>query len=79
MTPTKSGAYALACYHALRGDRNEAMRLLEGSRAKAWIEPGLARDPNLATLRSDARFQRLAAWMAAQPTARVHSEWERSR
>lgn len=76
---SKSHDYALACYHALQGEREEALRLLEGSRAQRWVEPELARDPNLASLRDDPRFRRLASWMDSQPIDRVLAEWGRSR
>ena len=75
---SKSSDYALACYHALRGDRDEAIRLLQRFPAKAWVEPALDRDPNLAMLRSDPRFQRIASWMRAQPIDRIFSGWGKS-
>jgi tetratricopeptide (TPR) repeat protein len=75
---SKSSVYALACYHTLRGDRDEAIRLLQRFPEKGWVEPALDRDPNLAPLRSDPRFRRLASWMHAQPIDRVFSKWGRS-
>jgi tetratricopeptide (TPR) repeat protein len=75
---SKSSNYALACYHARRGEHDAALRLLERFPERGWIEPALARDPNLAVLRADARFQRLATWMGSQPISRVFSEWGRS-
>jgi hypothetical protein len=79
MAPTKSAVYALACYHALRGDRDEALRLLETFAGHGWVEPALAGDPNLAALRPDPRYQRLAASMKGQPIARVFADWAKSR
>ncbi len=75
---SKSGDYALACYHALRGDRDEAIRLLERLPARGWVEPALDRDPNLISLRRDPRFRRVVAWMRAQPIDRVFRDWGRS-
>jgi len=75
---SKSSDYALACYHTLRGDRDEAIRLLQRFPGKGWVEPALDRDPNLAPLRSDPRFQRLASWMHAQPIDRTFSGWGKS-
>lgn len=74
----KSSAYALACYHTLRGDRDEAIRLLQRFPAQGWVEPALDRDPNLVSLRSDPRFLRIASWMRAQPIDRVFSQWGKS-
>jgi tetratricopeptide (TPR) repeat protein len=75
---SKSSVYALACYQTLRGDRDEAIRLLQSFPERGWVEPALDRDPNLAPLRSDPRFQHIASWMRAQPIDRVFSEWGRS-
>jgi tetratricopeptide (TPR) repeat protein len=75
---SKSGEYALACYHALRGDRDEALRQLERFPERGWVEPALDRDSNLASLRADPRFRRVAAWMRAQPIDRVFAGWSRS-
>lgn len=77
--PAKSGLYALACYHALRGEPAEAVRSLDGLRARGWVEPALDRDPNLAALRSDSGFRRVATWMGSQPIDRVFAGWGRSR
>jgi hypothetical protein len=77
-TESKSSDYALACYHTLRGDRDEALRLLLRFPEKGWVEPVLDRDPNLAPLRSDPRFQRVAIWMHAQPIDRIFSNWGKS-
>jgi tetratricopeptide (TPR) repeat protein len=78
MAGSKSAAYALACYHTLRGDREAAIRLLQRFPGERWVEPAIERDPNLALLRPDARFQQVAAWMRAQPIERVFAEWGRS-
>ena len=78
MAGSKSSDYALVCYHTLRGDREAAIRLLQRFPGNGWVEPALARDPNLAALRADPRFQRLASWMRAQPIDRVFSTWGRS-
>jgi tetratricopeptide (TPR) repeat protein/TolB-like protein len=75
---SKSSRYALACYQVSRGDRDAAIALMERFPAMGWIEPALDRDPNLAPLRSDARFRRIASWMQAQPIDRVFAEWGRS-
>jgi tetratricopeptide (TPR) repeat protein/TolB-like protein len=75
---SKSSAYALACYHTLRGDRDEAIRWLQRFPDRGWVEPALDRDPNLASLRSDPRFLRIASWMSAQPIDRVFSQWGKS-
>ena len=74
-TGCKSGDYALACYHALRGDRETALQLLLRFPDRRWVEPAIEEDPNLAPLRSDPRFQRVATWMRAQPIERVFEEW----
>jgi tetratricopeptide (TPR) repeat protein/TolB-like protein len=75
---SKSSEYALACYHTLRGERDEAIRLLQRFPDRGWVEPALGRDPNLAPLRLDPRFQRIASWMRAQPIDRVFANWGRS-
>jgi tetratricopeptide (TPR) repeat protein/tRNA A-37 threonylcarbamoyl transferase component Bud32/TolB-like protein len=75
---SRSGDYAMACYLTLRGDRDEAIRLLQRFPGKGWVEPALERDPNLIALRSDPRFQRVASWMRTQPIDRIFSEWGRS-
>ncbi len=75
---SKSSQYALACYHVLRGDRDEAIALLQRFPGKGWVEPGLERDPNLASLRADVRFQRIVSWMHTQPIDRVFVDWGRS-
>jgi tetratricopeptide (TPR) repeat protein/TolB-like protein len=78
LSESKSSDYALACYHTLRGERDEALRLLERFPEKGWVEPALDRDRNLAPLRSDPRFQRIASWMHAQPIDLIFSEWGKS-
>lgn len=75
---SKSSDYAMACYHTLRGDRDEAIRLLQRFPERGWVEPALDRDPNLASLRPDPRFQRIASWMRAQPIDRIFANWGRS-
>lgn len=75
---SRSSAYALACYHALRGERDAAMALLQRFAARGWIEPALGSDPNFASLRSDPRFQRTVSWMRAQPLDRTLADWGRS-
>ena len=54
--------YNVACFYAMKGDTDRAMELLEravenGWGDKAWLET----DPDLDSLRSDARFQALMA------------------
>jgi tetratricopeptide (TPR) repeat protein len=75
---SKSCVYALACYHTLRGNRDKAIRLLQNLPERGWVEPALDRDPNLASLRSDPRFLRIASWMRSQPIDRVFSQWGKS-
>jgi tetratricopeptide (TPR) repeat protein len=76
---TKSSAYALACYRARLGDRDEAIRLLERFSERGWVEPALDGDSNFAALRQDPRFRSIAARMRQQPIARVFADWGRSR
>jgi serine/threonine-protein kinase len=79
MTETRSRDYAIACYRAACGDREEALRLLERFPARGWVEPALGHDPNLTVLRSNPRFRILVAWMGAQPIARTFADWGKSR
>jgi tetratricopeptide (TPR) repeat protein/TolB-like protein len=76
---SKSGSYAMACYHARRGERAAALELLESFPARHWAEPALERDPNFGPLHGDPRFRRLAKSMREQPIARVFAEWTKSR
>jgi TolB-like protein/Tfp pilus assembly protein PilF len=76
---SKSSNYALACYDARAGDREAALARLERFPARGWVEPALATDPNFASLRGDARFERVVSWMKAQSIASVFAGWGRSR
>ncbi|HET7619553.1 MAG TPA: protein kinase [Vicinamibacterales bacterium] len=55
--------YYIACAHALRGDRDEALALLERTAAElpALTAARIVRDPDLASLRGDPRFDAIAA------------------
>jgi hypothetical protein len=79
MSETKSSAYAMACARLLEGEREAALATLERFPGRGWVEPALARDPNLAGLRNEPRFRRVVAWMRAQPVDRTFADWGRSR
>jgi hypothetical protein len=54
--------YNAACCHALTGDRERALELLEKVTGIPGVDhSGWLRDPDLASLRDDPRFQRLVA------------------
>ena len=56
--------YNLACGYARTGRDDEALELLEGL-AKAKVDFGMARDPDLASLRELPKFQELVASLEA--------------
>jgi tetratricopeptide (TPR) repeat protein/predicted Ser/Thr protein kinase len=64
---TYEGAYNLACYRALRGDRKEAIRLLRRA-YEIYLGPdpylSLAHDPDLVSLKGEPEFERLVAEIA---------------
>lgn len=72
--PSPQTWYNLACTHALLGDTDEALRYLEieiegnhpsedsKRRQRAWARS----DPDLASLRSDPRFEALVGWGAGK-------------
>lgn len=64
---TAESHFSLACLNALRGRRTDALaglaRALPGGAATPWMQ-GMATDPDLAALRGDPEFQRIAAEVA---------------
>ncbi|MCP3917121.1 MAG: hypothetical protein GY711_16355 [bacterium] len=61
----ENARYNLACAHARRGNADAAIALLEGLAARGSLDrAGLARDPDLAPLAADARWQALVGPMA---------------
>jgi len=66
--PPQTGKYNLACAYARAGDKQKALDLLESLAAGGFPAP-LTKDPDLASLASEPRFQALAqaAQRAAEP------------
>ena len=59
--------HSLAAVHAIRGERQEALRWLREAIASGWMnERHLARDPLLESLREEPEFQRMLAQMRAE-------------
>ena len=56
-------AYWVACLHALLGDRERALRILEDGFARGlwWAPDLLEADPDLADLRADERFRAIVS------------------
>lgn len=67
--PARIGQYNLACAYARNGDKEKALTLLETLAAGAGLPGPIANDPDLASLGSEPRFQKLvaAAQRAAEP------------
>ena len=59
LTEDGAGAYNLACYRALSGDRTGALKLLGRAVSLGFAEPSIAQDPDLQTLRGDPEFDRI--------------------
>jgi tetratricopeptide (TPR) repeat protein len=55
--PTQWGAYNLACLWALHGDRNAALAALRRAFELGFADVTIATDPDLESLRGDARFK----------------------
>jgi WD40 repeat protein len=63
-----SSAYALACIAARSGDVEQALRRLEEAVDRGWCDFAVAEwDPDVASLRSDPRFDTQLARMRAEP------------
>jgi hypothetical protein len=65
---TAWGAYNLACYHALAGARDEALRRLRVAVDLGFADALIDADPDLATLRGEADYRTLAAAVRARRT-----------
>ncbi len=61
MPETSAGAYFLACYNALTGNRAQALQLLQRSVHLGFIDAAFADGPGLASLRGDPEFEALVA------------------
>jgi tetratricopeptide (TPR) repeat protein len=58
MEDSMAGVYNLACFHALRGDRDRAMAFLQrGMEELGWFSTWLADDPDLESLHGDPEFE----------------------
>ncbi len=67
--PPQIGKYNLACAYARAGDSQKALNLLEAVAAGPGLPGPVANDPDLASLATEPRFQKLAAasQRAAEP------------
>jgi tetratricopeptide (TPR) repeat protein len=67
--PPQLGKYNLACAYARTGDKNRALDLLESLAASNGFPGPIAGDPDLASLKGEPRFQKLAqaAQLAGAP------------
>ena len=60
------GLYNLACYHALLGEKAEAVRLLRRAVDLGDVDSYMGRDPDLQSLHGDPGFESLAAEVQAR-------------
>lgn len=67
--PPQIGKYNLACAYARTGQKEKALDLLEAVAAGPGLPGPIANDPDLASLATEPRFQKLvaAAQLAAEP------------
>jgi hypothetical protein len=67
--PPRVGKYNLACAYARNGDKEKALDLLESLASGVGLAAPIANDPDLTSLSSEPRFQKLVAvsQRAAQP------------
>ncbi len=64
LSPRPWGLYNLACFHALSGERNRSMELLEGAAEIGLVYDQVASDADLASLKGDPRFDAVVAKVA---------------
>jgi len=61
LTPSSYGAYNLACYHALVGEKREALASLRRALDLGFADVAIEKDPDFAALRGDPRFEAIVA------------------
>jgi serine/threonine-protein kinase len=71
------GAYELARYHALAGDRALALDLLREAFRRGYAEPGIQRHPEFDGLRGDPEFRELVVTMSRRWRPDLHLTAER--
>jgi TolB-like protein len=65
LTEDGAGAYNLACYWALLGDRQAALRLLKRAVSLGFAEPSITLDPDLESLRNEPEFRSIVGGLRA--------------
>ncbi|MBI5509282.1 MAG: serine/threonine protein kinase [Deltaproteobacteria bacterium] len=70
LTEEPTGAYNLACYHALAGDREAALRLLRRANALGFVDPSAGQDPDLENLRAIPEFAAVLRQIEGKTPAR---------
>ena len=66
MMESSVGMYNLACYLALKGDKAAALQALTKSVDLGLVEPGIAQDTDLASLKGDPAFESMVAQVLAR-------------
>jgi tRNA A-37 threonylcarbamoyl transferase component Bud32/tetratricopeptide (TPR) repeat protein/TolB-like protein len=61
MEDSLAGVYNLACFHALRGERDLALKYLRRNVVLGWESAWIAQDPDLKSLHGDPEFEEIVA------------------